>query len=458
VAGPSVVAGLAALLYMLDDARAVPAVWLANRNALTATVFGVLCLWAHDRWRRGAWRPGATLGPLLLALSLASGEMGVGTVAYLAAHALCLDRGSPARRIAALAPHAAVLAIWAVIYRVLGYGVAGSALYLDPMGSPLAFLRALPYRAVFELLGQWTPIAAEAGSFLADDVQGVLWIVGLVTIAAIGWAVWPLLRRDALARFWALGMLLSLVPVAGTFPSNRLLMFVGLGGMGLLAMFLVGVFQKADWLPRTRVRPILLRALGWVFIASHLLIGPLGLVLGSAGTRALGESEQAAIATIPADPGIADQDLVVVNAPDFLIYVVHIPALKFHAGQPYPPRIRALAPAPVPLDIERPDERTLDIRLGGSLFTGPLSPLFRDLRRPLQTGDRIELTDLTITILEATREGDVLAVRFAFAVPLEDASLRWVRWEGDGYVPFTPPPVGGTMELPAARGFIDQYR
>ncbi len=108
--------------------------------------------------------------------------------------------------------------------------------------------------------------------------------------------------------------------------------------------------------------------------------------------------------------------------------------------------------------LSAPDERTLDIRLGGSLFTGPLSPLFRDLRRPLQTGDRIELTDLTITLLEATREGDVLAVRFAFAVPLEDASLRWVRWEGDGYVPFTPPPVGGTMELPAARGFIDQYR
>ncbi len=34
VMGPSAVAGLAALLYVLDDARAVPAVWLANRNAL----------------------------------------------------------------------------------------------------------------------------------------------------------------------------------------------------------------------------------------------------------------------------------------------------------------------------------------------------------------------------------------------------------------------------------------
>ena len=34
------VAGLAVLLYAVDDARAAPASWIANRNALVASVFG----------------------------------------------------------------------------------------------------------------------------------------------------------------------------------------------------------------------------------------------------------------------------------------------------------------------------------------------------------------------------------------------------------------------------------
>jgi len=61
--GATWVAGLAALLYALDDAHGFPAGWLANRNALVATTFGLLALWIHDRWRRSGWRPGAWLGP-----------------------------------------------------------------------------------------------------------------------------------------------------------------------------------------------------------------------------------------------------------------------------------------------------------------------------------------------------------------------------------------------------------
>ena len=271
-------------------------------------------------------------------------------------------------------------------------------------------------------------------------------------------ALAPLLRRDAMARFWGAGMVLSLVPIAAVFPSNRVLMFVGLGGMGLLAQFLVGVFRSAEWLPRSPVLRGYAWGLAWALVLTHAVLGPLGLAFGTASTRQIGESEKSAVATIPHDPAIAGQDLVIVNTPDFLIYVAHIPALKTYAGKPYAPRMRALAPTPVALSVARVDERTLDIRMDGGLFAGPLSWLFRDRGHPLRPGDRIELTDLTVTVLEAGPGGDVLAVRFEFGVPLEDASLRWVRWEDDGYVPFTPPAVGQAVELPAARGVTDQFR
>jgi len=58
-------------------------------------------------------------------------------------------------------------------------------------------------------------------------------------------------------------------------------MFVGLGGMGLLAQFLDGSFRTAEWLPRTRPVRECVRGLAWALVVTHLLIGPLGLVLGS---------------------------------------------------------------------------------------------------------------------------------------------------------------------------------
>ena len=45
----------------------------------------------------------------------------------------------------------------------------------------------------------------------------------------------PLIMRDRVARFWGLGALLSLIPIAAVGPENRLLGFVGLGSMALLA-------------------------------------------------------------------------------------------------------------------------------------------------------------------------------------------------------------------------------
>ena len=79
------VAGLAALLYALDDAHGMPVAFLANRNALVATSFGVLSLWCHDRFRRDGWTPGMVLSPLAFLAALLGGESGIGAAPYGAA-------------------------------------------------------------------------------------------------------------------------------------------------------------------------------------------------------------------------------------------------------------------------------------------------------------------------------------------------------------------------------------
>lgn len=97
-------AGLAALLYAVDDAHALPASWLANRNALVAGVFGVLTLIAHDEWRRGRRKWGAFVAPALFLMALLCAESAVIVATYLLAYALFIDRDSLVRRFVALVP------------------------------------------------------------------------------------------------------------------------------------------------------------------------------------------------------------------------------------------------------------------------------------------------------------------------------------------------------------------
>ena len=137
------VAGLAALLYAIDDARAIPVGWLANRNALITTFLGVSALIAHDRWRRNGWHVGAVVGPLLLTASLLAKEAGIATCAYLFAYALFLDRGTRRERFLALLPYAAVVLVWRIAWTHLGYGVWGIEIYVDPVVEPLRYAAAV---------------------------------------------------------------------------------------------------------------------------------------------------------------------------------------------------------------------------------------------------------------------------------------------------------------------------
>ena len=55
-----------------------------------------------------------------------------------------------------------------------------------------------------------------------------------------------MMRHNQIARFWGLGVLLSLVPVAAVGPENRVLFFVGVGSMGLLAQLVQMAFTTAN--------------------------------------------------------------------------------------------------------------------------------------------------------------------------------------------------------------------
>jgi hypothetical protein len=280
--------------------------------------------------------------------------------------------------------------------------------------------------------------------------------VAALFTAGLAAALVPLLSRDQEARFWALGMVLALLPIAATFPSNRLLFFAGLGSMALLARLLSTIFP--DGSPAAAGRASgrgLARGFALLMVLTHLVIAPLGMPVNAYLTKVMGEPIVRAAATLPADQALTGQDLIFVNAPDFLLYVSYMPSLMLLENRPLPLHIRALSAGPAPTELRREDARTLVLRAEGGMLTGPLGRLFRGPTLPMRAGDRVDLTGVTVETIRVTGDGRPLEVRFRFSVPLEDASLRWVRWEKDGFVPMELPPIGKTVTLAPAHGPMD---
>jgi hypothetical protein len=453
VLGATWIAGLAALMYALDGAHAVPAAYLANRNALIACCFGFLSLLAFVRWRKLGHRRTRWLSVLMLALSLSAGEMGLATAAYLLSYALTVDRDGIRARLMRLLPHGGVLGAWALIYRLGNFGSQGSGFYLDPLHNPLGFAVSFCQRAAFLLMGQWTPIPAEMSMAYAPGTSAFLHMsVFSFVVAAIVAALFiPLVVRDRVARFWGLGALLSLIPIAAVGPENRLLGFVGLGSMALLAQLTQALFADSFVASVPRVWKGFAWAATLIFLLIHLIAAPLLGIARIAYQANVSSRMMRAMASVPSDPRIESEDLVLVNPPDHIYLVTAIWSVKRLENLPMPRHLRALSSGGT-LEVTRVGPRSLRVRFLGGFFPTAFSRFVRSQNDRFSPGQYFELPGLSIVVEALDVQGDPEQVLYEFPVPLEDPSLRWMIWQDGAYVPWTPPAVGQTQTISAERG------
>jgi hypothetical protein len=447
------IAGLAALLYAIDDAHGMPAGLISNRNALMATFFGAMAIITHDKWRRDNWHAGIALGPLLLAASLLSAEAGISTCAYLAAHMLFIDRGIWRKRIVAMAPYVAVVLIWRLLWTYLGYGIENAGVYTDPLNEPLRFISVVKNHAPFLLLGQWVLPPSEISIMLTPKHWILLWRSALIFLVLLAFVFAPLLRRDRTARFWMMGTLLAILPICATFPSDRLLMFVGIGAMGLVAQLLCVVFGKSQWKPKLLLWRIPALMLAAIFILAHLIVAPPALSFRAACPMMPKKLTDKLMISGPLDNSIKNQDLVIVNPP--VAFVVMTSSLVWESDDhPMPRHLRVLTSSLFrPVKIHRPDVKTIVVQPEYGYYALILDALFRDKKHPFSVGDRVELTGMTVEILELTGDNRPAKAAFTFAVPLEDPSLRWMQYKDGSFISFTPPAIGESVVLQAEKLF-----
>ncbi len=463
------VAGLAALLFAVDDAHGLPAIWLANRNALLAILFGLLALIAHDRWRKDGSRLAALLAPLMLMLGLLSKESTAAIGAYILAYALFLDRGSRSSRFVSLLPCAVTGVVWWAYYKAQGYAAVGSGWYLDPVADPWRFLHAFAERAPALLAWQWL-IPADLEWTLDGKTAHLFWIATMGFLLIIAAALARLVWRDRVARFWALGMALSIPPACTAYPDERLLAFAGIGGMGLLAQLIAAALRNADPLPAGRWRRLPVRTLCLILVIVHLGVAPVTLARMTGRFNRFADTAGQAAASLPSDPAARFQTTLIVSTPSFSTFV-YSAMKRMLQGDPYLSRTLVLGSGGEPIEIHRVDKRTLRVRPKGGYLArvggrGPggeirhllfdqrsimhsLDRLYRD-DRPMKIGQRIGLMGVTAKVTAVTSDGRPVEAEFRFAFALESSLFRWLQWQEGAYVPFELPAVGETVTLPAA--------
>jgi hypothetical protein len=444
--GATWAAGVAGLLFAVDDARGATAGFLANRNVLVAATFGVAALICHDRWRRDGSRRAAVLGPLLLCAALFAKEEGIGTCAYLAAYALFADPAGPWRGSLALSPYVVLVVAWRALRSSWGYGVHDIEIYVDPLTDPARFAAAVVEHVPFLLLGQWSPIPADVAVVLRPAVFSRFWWFAVMFVAFLSLAMAPLLRRDRLARFWAAGMLFATIPVCATLPMDRLLTFVGLGAFGLLGRYLASVFADRRDTPGNRFGRVAATGLASLLLVVHGILAPIALPLRAGNPLGPRWVERRLYVRPLTDPSVRERTVVVVNAPS-PVHVSQLILRQEQSGRPVPVRVRVLAPAIPSVLIRRLDERTLAIRPERGYLKWVLDQVFRSERRPLARGDRVRLTGMTAAVTALTSDGRPAEATFRFDVPLESPTLFWLCFRGDTFEPFTPPAVGQETEI-----------
>jgi hypothetical protein len=441
---------LALLLYAVDDAHGMTIAWIANRNALVAFSLALPVLLLHDRAARDGDLRAARVAPVWLFIALLAGESALAVTGYLFAYALFLDPAPRATAMRRLLPYAAVAALWALAYRALGYGARGSGLVVDPGSEPLRFLSVAVERVPVLLAAQvgFPPSDAwEAYAVVRSWLPGLMMAIALLTLVIIACALWPKLRAQPTARFFATGSLLSALPVSAQFPHDRLLLFVGLGAAPLMAMLIADLFA-----PRASAAPTLLgvrgqRVVTWAVAVLHLGIAPLWLPLRVRAPLDVERMVSAADRSIDESPGVRAKTVVLMNPP-VDAYAGYVPPMRAAQGRPRPRALRWLATGGSDVRVRRIDAQTLQVRPAHGFLALSSERMQRNPQNRMPLGYRVTFSDLSIEVTALTQDGRPAEVLARFEHPLEDPHYEFLRWQGKGFVPFALPTIGATVVLP----------
>jgi hypothetical protein len=430
---------LATAVFALAPCHVTPIAWLANREVLLALVFGALGVGASSRFRAEGGVKHALLAVLWFTIAMTTGEYALAFGGYVLVETM-LEPVRNARRVLTFATFAVPAFALLVVRRVLGFGNAGSGFYRDPFTQTWEFVLGMPRRMARIQIDAW----------LSSDSSWVMdvswWVVALAMIPLVI-ALYLTLRRPiaeqpAAARrasiAFLLGSLLSMVPLVGVAPSQRLIGIVMLGIAPVVAV----VLERA-WFEVGELRPRQHGAFGVLALLLgffQLVHAPLTTFFMSRLFHEVSTSFVDRANELRTRSGGDPLHARIVIARASWEIVLFLPfALRPDGRLPAHWWVLSLSPHAL---LVRTGPRTVEIvvpRGRGYFPTGP-NDLFRNEEDPLHTGDQVHVPGLLATVEQTGGETRPSRLRFTFDDSLD--SMLWLADAQGGWRDETPPAVG----------------
>jgi hypothetical protein len=430
-------AAFALFLYAIDDAHGATVGWVANRNAVISAGLALPALAFYHRALRGE-RAGYWLGPLCFALGLCAGETALCVLGYLLAYALVLDPRKLAARCASLAPYLLLLVAHRVLYHALHLGSFGSSGYHDPAREPLAFAGMLVYNLPVLLSAELLVPLADTAFWGDVQLRGALWVWSVASVAALAWFAWPLLRRDARARFWCVGLVLAAIPVSASLPGERLLIAVGFGATPVLARLLV----EYSALTRPAVTGFR-RVCVFMLVLMHIHVAIVTLPARACAFWPLQHAIERLDRGLPRAPSVRTQTAIVLNAP-YNVMVSYLQIMRAAREVPRPEHLYWLSSSSSEGEVTRVGPRSLRVSLARGFLYRPEETHYRSNVRDLPAGTELARAGMAIRVEKTTIDGRPQRVLFRFDEPLESKRYLFRVYRHGELVPWQPPAAGGS--------------
>lgn len=457
--GAAGLAGLATLLFAVDDSHAMAVAWAANRNAVVATGFVVWGMVAWLRYREDGWPSGEALAWLLWVAGLAAGETALGAMALPGAYELLGGREPSAEswrsRAQRLLPFALLAQAYLTVYKLGNYGSFHSSAYIDPLRETAQFAGTALVRVPMMLGALIARVPVEL-AVIHGEVVPAMAVAGGLAAAALVWLVAGVRSLcDAVTwrhlRWLFAGSLLALLPAAATFPAHRLLVVPSIGLAAALAVVFLGSLPGLAAALGTAQSPVSTgrQAAAVLLAVLHLALAPV-IFVGSAQVLGWVSGRFEGALRAPALAGAVGRTVVLPAAPDLM--TVYQPVAMRGSHLPHPRRWWTLTTGREDCMLRVVDAHTVELRPErGVWLATDVERLLRSRDLALRPGDTVRVRGFSVAILQADALGNPHHLQVTFDQRLDDPDLVWLSWGQDGVEPLKLPPLGQWLRLPRSR-------
>jgi hypothetical protein len=430
------IALLASLFFVLDGTHGLSIAWLAARNALLAAAFGMLSLYCLAKYLKFA-SLNYYLGSLLFLLaSLAAGEIGLSTCAFIVVYVYFFGQVNLKEKIITALPFVILSLCWVMLRSYLDFGAYGSGAYRDPFQEPISFFINFLENINLVYFALWTGVPVEILSLLSSgkNIEAVLLFLCLNGFLLLLFL--PFWINNKRAHFYLFAMLFASIPVSAGEIQSRVLIFVSIPALAFCAECLMGFWKaRKDFVQQAafgkvinRVWLTLLYIFSGLCLFAHLLVAPV-ILMKSQTLLAdmINPILNQPVKSFQVSENFQEKVLVLVDPP-LATAMGYFPVIRRVEGELNARNTYLLSSGLGGVSIKRIDDYTLELEPERGFLAEPMDRVMRSDKFLYQPGDIVSLSDVTITIVELNKKNYPQKVWFRFNEKLESDLYDFRCW------------------------------